>query len=289
MPTVPVSVVIPCYRSAATVARAVRSVRRQTAVPAEVILVDDASDDATPDLLAALQAQHGGDWLKLVTLDRNRGAAAARNRGWAVATQPHLAFLDSDDSWHPRKVELQLGWMQAHPEVGLTGHKYVWMQDAPEDAAWPIDDRPPLPARPVTVRELMLFSPFSTPSVMLRTGLPFRFDEGKRRAEDRLLWLEVAAFGPPSWVIELPLCRLHKAPWGEDGLSRSNARMWVESIDYIWKMRRSGGVSAGLALHAALKTTAHHAIRQTFGRPSAGRSPAPDRPLTAAGPQEEPR
>src|SRR5688572_19076100 len=88
----PVSVVVPCYRCGGSIGRAVASVLAQSARPAELIVVDDASDDASPQAIAAL-----GAGVRAVRLARNQGPAAARNAGWAAATQPYLAFLDADD------------------------------------------------------------------------------------------------------------------------------------------------------------------------------------------------
>ena len=98
--------VVPCYRCAATIERAIASVAAQTQRPQEVILVDDASGDETLQQLYSLQSQYG-EWIKVVALTTNVGAASARNAGWNVATQPYIAFLDSDDAWHPQKVAIQ--------------------------------------------------------------------------------------------------------------------------------------------------------------------------------------
>src|SRR5258706_14692588 len=97
----PVSVVVPCYRCADTIERAVRSVAAQTLRPAEVILVDDGSPDGTGAALERLRERFGADWIRIVRLPRNLGSASARNAGWELATQRYVAFLDSDDAWHP--------------------------------------------------------------------------------------------------------------------------------------------------------------------------------------------
>ncbi len=269
MTTAPVSVVIPCFRSASTIARAVRSVHEQTVRPAEVIVVDDGSKDATLEVVDELRHCYGRTWLKVITLERNAGPSTARNRGWDSATQPFLAFLDSDDAWHARKIERQYYWMRERPGVGLTGHRYTWFRDGEVNPLDALADRrgndPPV--RQLSLRELLLFSPFPTPSVMVRTSLPHRFDETKRRDEDGLLWLQIVAAGTECWMIDVPLCRLYKAPWGAGGLSRSNFWMWLARVDSIWKLRRTGRVPTLLTLHALLKNTAHHLIRQTFSRP----------------------
>jgi len=77
----PVSVVVPCFRCAATIGDAVASIVAQTLRPAEVLLVDDASGDDTVAALHRLVATHGSDWIKVIALPANRGPSHARNTG----------------------------------------------------------------------------------------------------------------------------------------------------------------------------------------------------------------
>ncbi|QTN30415.1 glycosyltransferase family 2 protein [Rhodoferax sp. AJA081-3] len=160
--TAPVSVVVPCYRCAATIARAVSSVAAQTLRPAEMILVDDASGDATLQQLHTLQAQHG-PLIRVVALAANAGAASARNAGWNLATQPYIAFLDADDTWHPQKLEIQYRYMQQHPEVALSGHLCRQLPaDAQGASNWPITWTPG-DVQCVTWSQLLLRHQFVTP------------------------------------------------------------------------------------------------------------------------------
>jgi glycosyltransferase involved in cell wall biosynthesis len=96
-----ISVVIPTYNRAAEIAAAVASVLAQTLPPHEVIVVDDGSTDMTPEALAPLM-----DRIRYVRKP-NGGASSARNRGVLEATGDWIAFLDSDDTWDPRKLEKQ--------------------------------------------------------------------------------------------------------------------------------------------------------------------------------------
>src|SRR2546425_3740246 len=121
---VPVSVVVACYRCIRTIERAVASVAAQTMLPTELVLVDDGSADDTRAVLNDLCRRHQPGWIRLVLLDENVGAASARNAGWALASQPYIAFLDADDAWHPRKIEIQYAYMKANPDVVLCGHEY---------------------------------------------------------------------------------------------------------------------------------------------------------------------
>ena len=105
-----VSVVMPAYNAAATITRSIDSVLTQTRADLELIVVDDCSSDATPDLLAGYAAADAR--VRVHRQRANAGVAAARNTGIGMATGDYVAFLDSDDCWHPRKLELQIAQMQ---------------------------------------------------------------------------------------------------------------------------------------------------------------------------------
>ncbi len=220
--TAPVSVVVPCYRCVATIARAVSSVAAQTLRPAEMILVEDASGDATLQRLHALQAQYG-PWIRVVALAANTGAASARNAGWNLATQPYIAFLDADDAWHPQKLEIQYGYMRQHPEVALSGHLCRQLPaDAQGATHWPIAWTPG-DVLHVTWCQLLLRHQFVTPSVMLRREMKPRFFEGARHMEDHRLWLEIVGTPLPTVRLQVELTAVYKPVYGASGLS---ADMW---------------------------------------------------------------
>ncbi|MDR3371565.1 glycosyltransferase family 2 protein [Rhodoferax sp.] len=219
-----VSVIIPCFRCTKTIARALTSVAVQTLRPVEVILVEDASGDDTRALLHELQAQHESGWVKLVLLDQNVGAGSARNVGWGAATQPYIAFLDSDDAWHPQKIEVQLGYMVAHPDVVLSGHASRVLQPG-SSPKWLINQL--RPAKTVQKWPMILKNPFVTPSVMLRRDIQQQFLERQRYMEDHMLWMRVVCSGERVVKIPITLAAIYKNPFGVAGLSSN-----------IWKMER---------------------------------------------------
>jgi glycosyltransferase involved in cell wall biosynthesis len=105
-----ISVVIPIWNRAHSVARAVESVVSQQVSDGwsvEVIVVDDGSNDHPETVLAQF-----GDKVRLIRHTTNLGAAAARNSGCAAATGAYIAFLDSDDVWLPEKLQQQIVFMQ---------------------------------------------------------------------------------------------------------------------------------------------------------------------------------
>jgi glycosyltransferase involved in cell wall biosynthesis len=107
------SVVIPTWNRAQLVCDAVRSALAQRDGEIEVIAVDDASTDATAQRLEA----EFGTRIRLLRLDRRRGAGGARNAGARLARGEFVAFLDSDDVWLPGKFEAEVEVFAQFPEA----------------------------------------------------------------------------------------------------------------------------------------------------------------------------
>lgn len=101
---------MPAWRAAGTLAASVASVQAQTRGDWELIIIDDASEDATADLARALAA--ADPRITVLQQASNGGAAQARNRGIRAARGRYVAFLDADDLWLPAKLERQIGFMQ---------------------------------------------------------------------------------------------------------------------------------------------------------------------------------
>jgi glycosyltransferase involved in cell wall biosynthesis len=222
----PVSVVIPCYRCADTIASAVASVAAQKLRPAEVLLVDDGSGDGTLERLKAIARICPDDWVKVLSMPRNGGPSGARNLGWRHASQTWIAFLDADDTWHPHKLSLQMDVLEADPGISLLAHRMN---------VQPRTDPPPALSYPLKVRicqrHLMrLGTSFPTASIVLRRDLPFRFDENRRRAEDFLLWAQILLSGYRCAQINQVLASWHKQPFGEGGLSGDLKAMYEASV-----------------------------------------------------------
>lgn len=100
-----VSAIIPAFNRAHSVARSIDSALQQTYEPIEVIVVDDGSTDELAEVLASY-----GDRITLIRQD-NGGPSSARNTGVAHAKGEIIAFLDSDDTWEPQKLERQVRLM----------------------------------------------------------------------------------------------------------------------------------------------------------------------------------
>ena len=105
-----VSVIIPAYNCEAFIAETLQSVLAQTFADFEVIVVDDASNDATPQILQ--QFARLDERIRVLTQESNAGQGACRNRGTREARGRYIAFNDADDLWLPQKLERQLEFMQ---------------------------------------------------------------------------------------------------------------------------------------------------------------------------------
>lgn len=226
MPHPSFSVVIPCHNRSELLVRALRTCLSQTAPPLEVIVVDDASEPSLADSLAALRGEFDRRGIALTCLRRafNGGPAAARNEGWASARGDYIAFLDSDDLWHPDKLAVVAAALGRTPALcAFHGHETL-----PEKA-----DALRTPVAPAqfdtrlvgTLRGLLRnYAP--TPCMVVRRSVEDRFDESMRYVEDHDLWLRVSRRGPLLRIAGPPLCWLGRPLMTPGGLSA-----------HRWKMR----------------------------------------------------
>ncbi len=215
-PLAPVSVVIPVYNRWPMVGEAVDSVLAQTECDYELIVVDDGSTDETPRRLRDYGA-------RLTVLSQGRrGVAAARNLGASRAAGKYLAFLDSDDLWHPRKLQRQLAFMERNPDVQICQTDEIWLRNGVRVNPRNKHRKPSGDIFRASL-ELCLVSPSA---VMMRRELFERvggFDESLPVCEDYDLWLRI------SKDIEVPLIpealvtrrgghadQLSRSTWGFD-------------------------------------------------------------------------
>ncbi len=117
-----ISVVIPAYKAAGTIERALASVAAQTLKPDQVVVVDDGSHDGTAEAARACLGRMGSIELNVLEQE-NQGAGAARNRAIRESHGEWLAFLDADDEWMPDKLSHSLEILKAGG-LGLMAHNY---------------------------------------------------------------------------------------------------------------------------------------------------------------------
>ena len=132
-----------------------------------------------------------GDRIRYI-FQQNQGAPAARNTGIRAAQGRYIAFLDSDDLFHPRRIELQIPIAEADPQIGIVASENI---DGPE-ANWKSIPPEPLSCDSVTLDELVLNSRFGSCGVLVRRecfDAVGSFDVALKTAEDRDMWNRIAA------------------------------------------------------------------------------------------------
>jgi glycosyltransferase involved in cell wall biosynthesis len=124
-----VSCVIVTFNNEDFVAEAIESVLGQTIAPAEVVLVDSSSPDDTVEVARAY-----GDRLRIIEID-NISPAHTRNVGIESTGHPLITFLDGDDRWEPKKLEIQAAAMAADPglDVTFTHVQNFWVEELAEE------------------------------------------------------------------------------------------------------------------------------------------------------------
>jgi glycosyltransferase involved in cell wall biosynthesis len=107
-----VSALCAVWNGARFLREALASALAQTCPPDELIVVDDGSNDGSAEIAEALGLR--------VVREPHRGVAPTRNSALAHARGDLVAWLDADDRWTPDKLAVQVAYMNAHPEVGMT-------------------------------------------------------------------------------------------------------------------------------------------------------------------------
>ncbi|GIU37019.1 glycosyl transferase [Shewanella hafniensis] len=107
-----VSIIMPSYNSARTIAESIESVMAQTYQNWELLITDDVSVDNTRDIVRSYCEKDNR--IKLFELDKNSGAGASRNNSIESSKGDYIAFLDSDDLWFPDKLLIQIAFMKVN-------------------------------------------------------------------------------------------------------------------------------------------------------------------------------
>ena len=104
-----VSIIIPYYKKKRYIKQTLQSILRQKYKNFEILIIYDANN--TEDLLLIKELKEKDNRIKLITNKKNIGAGMSRNKGIRFSKGEYLAFIDSDDLWHPEKLKLQLSFM----------------------------------------------------------------------------------------------------------------------------------------------------------------------------------
>lgn len=225
-----VSVVMAVFDGAPWVGAAVESLLAQTLADLEVVVIDDGSADATPDVLASIRDPR----LRTERCAR-QGLTRALNRALGLARAPLVARLDADDLALPERLALQCQYLETHPDVGLLGTGAREVDPAGREVAIlrpPVDDA-------AIRRALIRANPFVHSSMMMRRTVLDRvggYDPSFPVAQDYDLWMRMARVTRLANRPELLVIR--RLPPGRVSAVRSNDRLLAEAR-VRWRAVRS--------------------------------------------------
>jgi glycosyltransferase involved in cell wall biosynthesis len=209
MSTPCVSIVMPTRNRPELAARAVDSVIAQTLTDWELIIVDDASTDGTPDTIARYTSADSR--IRGLRMDCARGAPSARNRGIGAARADLVAFIDDDDEWLDRKLQRQVETLAVASAGTGVSHAAFLQSDAAGSERVAGEFMAP---DGHALDDLVRGNRLANSTVMARRTVldaAGRFDESLPRLQDWDLWIRLAAITRFVCVPE-PLARIHQTP-----------------------------------------------------------------------------
>ncbi|MBX8465027.1 glycosyltransferase family A protein [Deinococcus sp. RIT780] len=207
--------IIPTYFSSGSLKRALHSVASQTLPVAEIIVIDDSGDYGEVIKIKNILKDftYPRERVKFYFNNKNMGPSYTRNRGIEESASKYIAFLDSDDIWHPVKIEVQYSIME-ELRSKLSGHQFNHTSNGNLDGVSKI-----IKTRVIKRKELLLRNPFSTPTVMAVREDFTKFPEDIRFGEDYFCW--IANYSPGDFIfIKSTLAGGFKASYGASGLSQ---------------------------------------------------------------------
>lgn len=219
-----VSIITPSYNSADYLGVTIESVSQQSYPHWEMLIIDDGSSDTSVDIARYYAEQDSR--IRVIALKKNSGAAFSRNTGIEEARGRYIAFLDSDDLYHPAKLEKQLAFMQQHKHV-LTYSYYDIITEAGEPA-----HRIVRPAKQLNYQQMLKSNQIGCLTAMYdsqQLGKVFMPDIRKR--QDYGLWLRILKTGVIAHC--LPEVLAHYRVRG-NSISRNK----VELLRYNWQLFR---------------------------------------------------
>lgn len=194
-----VSIIITCYNLQDDIEKSVRSVLDQTDIETEVIIIDDASTDKTPDILKTLK----DDCLNIIQLDKNRGPAAARNTGLKAAKGEWISILDGDDTISPERLHtlIQLA-KDKNADIVCDNPMLVNRQGEEIAFLFPPDRLPE--NKILTAEDVLKYSNLGYLKPVIKTSLireyNLQYDEGLRIGEDYHFLLDALLTGAKCFI-----------------------------------------------------------------------------------------
>ena len=170
-----ISVIIPAYNAASTLAECLDSVVRQSVRPFEVILVDDGSTDHTRRVAAKFEA----NLVLRIVSQANSGLGKARNAGMDAATGDAYAFLDADDVWLPNKLEQGVKGLLKYPKTQWFYTPILEWTPEKENST-----RKRACSQVSSLQSFLSYNPIVPSTIIMRSGFDYAWENDRNLQED---------------------------------------------------------------------------------------------------------
>lgn len=247
-----VTVVMPVHNTVAHLRETLEGLRVQTFADWDCVAVDDGSED---DSLAVLQEWALRDErLRLKVLERNAGAAVARNQGIRAARGRFIAFLDSDDVWHPEKLERQLRFMQE------TGARFSYTAMARMNESGRVIGSVGVPRR-VRRKDMLKTNYIGCSTAMYDTSYFGKVEMPPiRRRQDYALWLKLLGQVDYAYGLNEPLT-FYRVRAGSVSSNK------LDTSRYTWRVyRQIEELSLATSVYCFAHQTGRALLRNRFPR-----------------------
>jgi succinoglycan biosynthesis protein ExoO len=251
-----VTVVIPVFNSATTLARAVGSALRQTVASLEVLIVDDGSTDGS--LAEASQIAQTDVRVRVVAVRENRGKPHAMNRAIARARGRWIAVLDADDCYADDRLAMLIAAAERNAADLVADNQYLYDADAGQTVGTAFAAARPGAALtrkdfiagsdPFAAFNYGMLKPVIRTEFIRRSGLRYR--ENARLSEDFLYLVEFFAAGGQAWLVSQPLYYWTQA-FG------SLSRQWTNTGAGAWRYDFVSALAPNAEVRNALAPAAH--------------------------------
>lgn len=224
-----ISVILPVYNCERSIGYTIQSVLDQTYKNIEIIIIDDASDDSTPEICRTFGEKDSR--IRFISNTENCGTLESRIKAIETADGDWIAFIDGDDLWHREKLEKQIILRNstncdlvytASSFIDENGSTYNWIMHVPEEVGY---------------RKLLKQNIISNSSVLVRKKDFLKFSPHEEREndmhEDFACWLLMLKDGLVARGIDEPLITYRISKSSTSGNKRSAAVMNMNTYKYI--------------------------------------------------------
>ena len=212
-----ISVIIPMYNSASTIENTIKSVLEQSyREEIEIIVINDGSKDNCEKKIENIILNNNTNRIIKLINKQNGGVSSARNIGIRESKGEYLAFLDSDDTWHPQKIELILEIFKNN-SIKFLGHSYTLENNF--NKVYQV-----IKTYKVSFTKLLLRNFAVTPSIVIKRDICEYFNEDMNYTEDHELWLRIS-LKHKVYYLDLPLTLLGRPVLSNGGLSSNKWAM----------------------------------------------------------------